>query len=965
MSRAFVRLLRTSLACVWLGAAASVAAASTFDPILRFRTLRTEHFIIHFHQGEEELARRLADIAEETWLSVSGALGLDAPGRTHVVLVDQEDTPIGWATPLPYNTVVVGAAWPSGSEFLGITDDWLRLVFVHEFAHIVHLDRSVGWARLVRGVFGRAPLAFPNLFLPAWQIEGLATFEETARTGAGRLTDGGFRLIDRSRLPLDRAAGGLSDWPGAYAPYAFGGGFHGYLAERFGEERLGELAQATAGRVPFMASPMFKRLFGESLGDLWNQYQRSVAKIGAPGDGDGAGPHRITHHGYVTSAPRFAPSCTGCGEEIIYTRLTPHEYATLNVVSPAGGRETELVTRYGGATHGTGGSSVVFDRPEVRRNAGVYSDLYRLDRPTGRVERLTKDARLRDPDVSPDGTTIVSIREGLGRRELVLLSVPSGEPAERAPIRTLVSEAETQFNAPRWAPDGRQIVVERHSRGAQSEIAIVDAATGRVRPLSPPGDKRFVTPTWRRDGHAIVAAGAASGAPFNLFELPIEPGAAIRQLTAVEGGATWPDVSADGGTIVYVGYESDGFDLFVMPYPTAGSAAGGDIGPPTRTPTPLGPRATGSSDLTPAGYSPWQTLVPRSWLPVVEVDGDEWRLGGTVAGTDVLGYHSWFASASWLVSNPSPGVSPDRSTPDWSAAYGYTRWQPIFVTAASRNTVYPTRPADAPAAPVILKTTEHRLEAGASLPVRRFEYVHVLAGSVIRSVDDHELPAGARAINRSGVRAAWMSSTPNTYGYSISPEGGVALSSTVELTRPALGASGSATTVTIDGRAYLPGLARHHVVALRGAAGASTGDAEAARIFRLGGGGSNVRLVDYGSDALSLLRGFEPDRFLGRRVALVNADYRWPFLRPQRGAGTWPFFVHTLHAAATADVGQAWTDRARRGDWKTSLGGELAANVVLGYSYRFTFVAGAAWGHDPSGRSQDRVTGYVRVGGAF
>ena len=76
--------------------------------------------------------------------------------------------------------IVVTAVWPAGSEFIGNVDDWLRYVFTHEFTHIVHLDRSIGWARLLRGIFGRTAIAFPNLFLPAWQIEGLATYEESA-----------------------------------------------------------------------------------------------------------------------------------------------------------------------------------------------------------------------------------------------------------------------------------------------------------------------------------------------------------------------------------------------------------------------------------------------------------------------------------------------------------------------------------------------------------------------------------------------------------------------------------------------------------------------------------------------------------------------------------------------------------------------------------------------------------------
>ena len=71
--------------------------------------------MIYFHQGEEALARRLAAIAEETWRAWRMTGGLPPPGRTHVILADETDTSNGWATPVPYNTVVVTAAWPAGS----------------------------------------------------------------------------------------------------------------------------------------------------------------------------------------------------------------------------------------------------------------------------------------------------------------------------------------------------------------------------------------------------------------------------------------------------------------------------------------------------------------------------------------------------------------------------------------------------------------------------------------------------------------------------------------------------------------------------------------------------------------------------------------------------------------------------------------------------------------------------------
>ncbi|PYQ93347.1 MAG: hypothetical protein DMF97_20175, partial [Acidobacteria bacterium] len=143
---------------------------------------------------------------------------------------------------------------------------------------------------------------------------------------------------------------------------------------------------------------------------------------------------------------------------------------------------------------------------------------------------------------------------------------------------------------------------------------------------------------------------------------------------------------------------------------------------------------------------------------------------------------------------------------------------------------------------------------------------------------------------------------------------------TAERVPRSLGSFGDATTFTADARAYVPGLGSHHVVALRGAAGVSTGDVDIRRNFHLGGALPNASVIDLGRNAISLLRGFGSDTFAGNHVALVNADYRWPLWRPQRGAGTWPVMLHTVHAAGFADAGHAWTGAFRTSAVKTSVG---------------------------------------------
>ena len=78
-------------------------ASGRYDPRLRFRTISTPRFDIHFHQGEEAQARRLAALAEAVAAALDKTLG-PASGRVQVILVDQSDLleRMGDASPLQH-----------------------------------------------------------------------------------------------------------------------------------------------------------------------------------------------------------------------------------------------------------------------------------------------------------------------------------------------------------------------------------------------------------------------------------------------------------------------------------------------------------------------------------------------------------------------------------------------------------------------------------------------------------------------------------------------------------------------------------------------------------------------------------------------------------------------------------------------------------------------------------------------
>ncbi len=568
--------------------AAHVGAASRYLPHLRFRVLVTPHFRIYYHQGGEALARELAAIAEEVRRDLPARLNLPAPGVTHVVVADQDDASNGSAIPVPYNTITLTAAWPAQSELIGFTRNWLHLVFAHEYAHILHTDRSRGWASIMRGVFGRSPVAFPNLALPLWQIEGFATWVESSSTGEGRVRAGDAATIVRERVrqagpePIDRYNGGLVDWPGGNGPYLYGGFFHDYLVSRFGERKLGELIERQARRVHYFGSGAYEAVFGASLGRLWRDFMTSVEPASVPGGtvapaSPPAASARLTHHGFFVGSPRFAPD----GASLFYTLQTPHRFPSIMRLDGAGASPQPMATQYGSEGITVGSDLVVFDQLELDASVALRADLYVVAAGGGRPRRLTENERLLQPALSPDGRSLAAVRLTGGARNLAWFDVErSPDGAMRVKERP-GPDSGGQAGSPRWSPDGRQLAFERRITGGASEIVLLDLDGHSARVLASARTCRLVTPAWTPDGRAVVFASDQPAVPASdvlarSFQLYIVPaaGGSVRRLTAVPGGATSPAISPDGRRVVFVGYSEDGADLFEMPFESRGCRRG-------------------------------------------------------------------------------------------------------------------------------------------------------------------------------------------------------------------------------------------------------------------------------------------------------------------------------------------------------------------------------------------------------
>jgi hypothetical protein len=291
-------------------------------------------------------------------------------------------------------------------------------------------------------------------------------------------------------------------------------------------------------------------------------------------------------------------------------------------------------------------------------------------------------------------------------------------------------------------------------------------------------------------------------------------------------------------------------------------------------------------------------------------------------------------------------------------SYAYDRWWPTLFVSVSDDTD-PFREGE-------IRTRE--VNAGALFVIARVRWSQALLTSVNASRDEFScggcedtLPPN---VKRGAIRTGWILDTAKAYGYSISRESGATLRVTWEAAPDALGSDAGNSSATLDARGYFRLGPQHAAVAVRAAGAAAWGDERARRVFSAAGNGPAASGFDFGRDAVGLLRGFDSDSIVAPHAAVANVDYRLPIVRPQRGVGTLPLFLRSIHAAIFADAGHAWDHGFRTSDIRVSTGAELSIDTVLGYWLPVTFTTGVAWRRDPVG-NHDGVAVFSRIGRAF
>jgi len=542
----------------------------------KWYVIETDHFNVYFYESEREAAVDAARMAERSYARLSRVLTHQVSDKIPLVLyashTDFQQTNI---TP-----TLIGEGTGGLTEFtkrrvlLPFTGSYAELehVLTHELVHAFQVDILFGDRQ---GLLSSALVFNP----PLWFMEGMAEFLSLGEVDNHTkmwLRDGALQgyLISVEDLA----------YVGDIRVYRFGQAIWAYIAEKHGEEKIGQILHKAASSRS--VGKAFESVIGVSLEKLSEDWTEQMRRTYLPAIADHEKPSEfaraLTHHEKDLSDLNLAPAISPQGDRIAYIS----DRSLYNDIYLASAIDGESMGRLVKGERTGGFESLRFLStslswsPDGRRLAfpakvGGEDALYIFDVKHKKVvERLRFGLDgLLSPAWSPDGRQLVFVGLDGGRSDLYLTGT------DGTGLRQLTDDLYSAKD-PQFSSDGTKIAFATDYGPATDfeelefgpwRIAILDIATGAV--TVPPNQAgKCLTPFWSPDDSEIAFVSDRDGIS-NLYVMNLESDD-VRRVTNVLTGITGITdsspaltVSRDGRRAVFAAFSGGGWDLYAMKDP--------------------------------------------------------------------------------------------------------------------------------------------------------------------------------------------------------------------------------------------------------------------------------------------------------------------------------------------------------------------------------------------------------------
>ena len=552
-----------------------------YHPELEWRSIETEHFYVHFHEGAERTARVVAKVAEDIYTPVTSLYQHKPDGKVSFVIKDYDDYSNGGAYFFD-NKIEI---WASSLDFdLRGTHNWLRNVVTHEFTHIVQIQTSLKFGRRIPAIYFQwlqyeserrtdVLYGYPNgvvsypisgYVVPSWFAEGVAQFnrKELGYDSWDAHRDMILRMyaLDNNMLTWNEMSVFGKTSLGNESSYNAGFAFVRYISERYGDRKLEEISRALSSLSRVTIDGAIEAAIGKSgreLYDEWRAYLRTDYLKRTEGMrnslvlGD-----TIGKVGFANFYPTFSPD----GKTLAYISNKESDYfgqSSLYLYDLSTKEEKLLKPDVRSSFSWSPDGKKIYYAKTSRSHNEHWSnlfDVYVYDIDLKEEARITHGLRANSPAVSLDGKSIAFVGGSDGTLNIFVMNI------DGTSVRKLTNNSggEQVYN-PKWSPDGKTILFDYSIQDGR-DIASMPADGGSVSFLfATLNDERNATYT--PDGAKIIFTSDKTGI-FNLYELDLAT-QETKQLTNVLGGAFMPAVNG-AGQLAFASYTSTGYKLAMM-----------------------------------------------------------------------------------------------------------------------------------------------------------------------------------------------------------------------------------------------------------------------------------------------------------------------------------------------------------------------------------------------------------------
>ena len=194
----------------------------------------------------------------------------------------------------------------------------------------------------------------------------------------------------------------------------------------------------------------------------------------------------------------------------------------------------------------------------------LRNELIWLDRSGQKIKTLDTLSNVAEPALSPDGKQFVVPRgDGQTGNNDLWLSDADG----KNPTRLTFNASNDDF--PVWSPDGSRIVWSSNQEGNYDLFQKAASGAGQESVLLRSDYYKFTT-DWSPDGRYIIYREMHPDTKFDLWVLPLAPGAKPFPFLQTEANEYAGVVSPDGKWLAYASDESGRFEVYVQSFPGGG-----------------------------------------------------------------------------------------------------------------------------------------------------------------------------------------------------------------------------------------------------------------------------------------------------------------------------------------------------------------------------------------------------------